>query len=422
MKDTKRNEYLYPADILLPDFSKVDGSRYSVIACDQFTSEPEYWRAAEETVGDAPSALRLVLPEIYLTEDRDARVAAINAEMDRYISDTLVSHPGAMILCLRTLPDGKIRRGIVASIDLDDYDYAVGSRPLIRATEGTVLERIPPRVEIRRGASIELPHVMLLIDDPADSVISAAADNTDGYTVAYDHELMLGGGHITGYFIPAADQARINERLCALREANPDGMLFAVGDGNHSLASAKAFYAEICEKIGRDAAKQHPARYALTETVNIHDESLEFEPIYRTVVGADTDALIAELSAYAAKCAADAACAGNSEQKIVWSCGERRGEVTFAHGSHPLPVGSLQKFLDAYLGEHPEVSIDYIHGLDSLAALSADGSCIGFEFSGMEKGELFDAVERGGALPRKTFSMGEARSKRYYTEARKIKA
>ena len=410
-----------PADILLPDFNKNDPSAWSVVACDQFTSEPEYWNAAEETVADAPSALRLVLPEIYLNDSRDARVAAINAEMDKYIASTLVSHPDSMILCLRTLPDGKVRRGIVASIDLDDYDYAVGSRPLIRATEGTVLERIPPRVEIRRGASIELPHVMLLIDDPTDAVIAAAADRAESYEVAYDHDLMLGGGHIKGYFIPKEDQAVINEKLCALREANPDGMLFAVGDGNHSLASAKAFYAELCEKLGRDAARTHPARYALTETVNIHDGSLEFEPIYRTVVGADVDSLIGELTDYANACASDEMCADNSEQKILWSCGKRRGAIIFTHGSHPLPVGSLQKFLDAYLKAHPEVEIDYIHGLDSLAALSAEENCIGFEFTGMEKSELFDAVERGGALPRKTFSMGEARSKRYYTEARAIK-
>lgn len=421
MNETKRTEYLYPADILLPDFEKVDGSAYSVIACDQFTSEPEYWNDAERLVGEAPSALRLVLPEIYLNSNRDARVAAINAEMDRYISSVLVSHPGSMILCLRTLPDGKVRRGIIASIDLDDYDYAVGSRPLIRATEGTVLERIPPRVEIRRGAAIELPHVMLLIDDPTDAVISSAADRCGEYEIAYDHELMLGGGHIKGYFIPKADQARVNEQLSALRAANPDGMLFAVGDGNHSLASAKAFYAEICEKLGRDAARSHPARYALTETVNIHDASLEFEPIYRTVVGADLDSLVGELTEYSKACGDDPANAENSEQKIIWTSGDRRGEVIFAHGSHPLPVGSLQKFLDAYLKEHPEVEIDYIHGLDSLAALSAEKDCIGFEFTGMEKGELFDAVERGGALPRKTFSMGEARSKRYYTEARRIK-
>lgn len=420
-------KYLQSADLLLPDFTRVDGSRWAVIACDQFTSEPDYWKEVSDYVGDAPSTLSLILPELYLGE-RAQRLPRINAAMEEYCNSVLHAHKDSMIYLERTTSDGRVRHGIVGRIDLDSYDYAVGSTPLIRATEGTVLERIPPRVEIRRDAAIELPHVMLLIDDRRRSVIEPLAEKKDALAVAYDFPLMLGGGHVRGYYLDRAEIARINEALGALlspaskrdmygTDALPD-LLFAVGDGNHSLAAAKAHYEAIKAQLGAEAAAEHPARYALVEVVNICDDALDFEPIYRVVFGADPRALLGALRDYAAKVATEGK-AGAQSVLAVTADGEER--IDFAHGMHSLTVGTLQLFLDRYLREHPDVTVDYIHGEDSLRSLACRPGAVGFLFDGMRKEELFGAVMRDGALPRKTFSMGEARDKRYYLECRRLK-
>ena len=414
-------KYLYPANILLPDFDKVDGTRWATIACDQFTSEPDYWNSAEALVKDAPSALRVILPEIYLNDEREKRVSAINATMLEYEKSVLAEHKGTMIYLERTDAKGNLRRGIVACIDLEDYDYAVGKKPLIRATEGTVLDRIPPRAEVRKNASIELPHVMLLIDDKDGKVIEKCAEKKAHFTPAYAFSLMLGGGAVKGYFICEKEIEEINSRLGSLIDSEENQpLLFAVGDGNHSLATAKAHYESI-KKQFPDTAAESPARYALCEVVNIHDSSLEFEPIYRVMFDVDAKALADELRAYADAVSADAANKVYPAQVV--HCIDIDGEfdVTFAHGCHSLTVGTLQKFLDEYIKSHKECEIDYIHGVDSLKALSSRKNAIGFIFDGMEKSDLFPAVSRDGALPRKTFSMGEARDKRYYIESRKIK-
>ena len=413
----------YPADILLPDFLKVSGEKWATIACDQFTSEPEYWEAANSFVGNSPSALRLILPEVYL-EESDKRVPEINGAMKEYLSDVLLSNEDSMIYIEREQPSGGIRRGIVGMIDLEKYYYKKGSDSLIRATEGTVIERIPPRVAVRRNAEIELPHVMLLIDDPEKTVIEPLIENT-ALTPAYDFDLMQGGGHIKGYFVGKAEQERIVASLESLASDEATAarygeglapLLFAVGDGNHSLASAKASYEEIKAQIGEEAAKSHPARYALAEIVNLHDDALNFEPIYRVMFGIDPESVINSLKKYA-----DTLCGNAAPQVINYVANGISGSITVSAPEQQLPVGTLQTFIDAYIKENLGASVDYIHGEDSTCRLAAKESAIGFLFEGMTKDSLFRTVMLDGALPRKTFSMGHARDKRYYIEARKIK-
>ncbi len=410
------------ADILLPDMTKTDAKKWAVVACDQFTSEPEYWESAEREVGDAPSTLRLILPEVYLNETQ-SRISKINATMKEYLADVLVEHKDSMIYVERTQSDGDVRRGVVLAVDLEEYDYKKGANALIRATEATVIERIPPRVAIRRGADIELPHVMMLIDDPDCSVIEPLTGK-DG-KVAYDTELMLGGGHIKGRFLSCEEKKSLAEALDAL--ISPESMasrygveglaplLFAVGDGNHSLASAKAAYEEIKAKIGADAASTHPARYALVEVVNVHDDSLKFEPIYRVMFGVNPSDVLAELKKYVSSLDGAA-----SAQTVRYVSAEGEGTLTVDAPVRQLTVGTLQDFIDEYVKSHNGAEVDYIHGINSTETLAHREGAIGFIFDGMGKSDLFKTVIFDGALPRKTFSMGHAEDKRYYLEARKI--
>ena len=412
------------AEILLPDFNKYDPAKWSVIACDQFTSEPEYWQKAEKTVGDVPSTLNMILPEVYLDET-EQRVPLINAQMEKYAKDILVNYPDSMIYVERTQSDGTERDGIVLAVDLECYDYQKGANSLIRATEATVIERIPPRVAIRRNASLELPHVMLLIDDPNATVIEPLKDKKLGETV-YDFDLMLDGGHIRGRLIDKENKALLAQALDALTtseamaekygDSKLSPLVFAVGDGNHSLASAKATYEEIKAQIGADAAKSHPARYALVEVVNIHSEALKFEPIYRIMTGVDCEAVIRELESYTNSLSGSA-----DAQTIEYIYRDKKGTIRIPTPEQQLTVGTLQSFIDAYIAENPEVEVDYIHGEDSVTDLAQKENSIGFIFDGMEKSQLFKTVIFDGALPRKTFSMGHAQDKRYYLECRKIK-
>ncbi len=418
-----------PADILLPAFAQ-DAERmnkWACIACDQYTSEPSYWQKAAALVGDEPSALNLVLPELWLGE-ADARIGAINRKMDEYLeTGVFVSHPSSMIYLERRLKSGKVRRGLIGAVDLDCYDYTKGADSLIRATEGTVLERIPPRVKIREGAAVELPHIMILIDDAERTVIEPLIPTAGSMETAYDFDLMLNGGHVTGRFVPEDGQKKIAaalEKLCELdaynarydlHETSP--MLFAMGDGNHSLASAKAHWENVKKTLPAEQLADHPARYALCEIVNIHDEALEFEPIYRVLFGVKPDELVNELTAYAASLPES----GNDAQTVTCVTKGFTKDVTFENPTAFLPVGTLQTFLDGYLKRNPGVKIDYIHGVDSTKALADRPEAVGFLFRGMEKGDLFKTVICDGALPRKTFSMGEADDKRFYLEARKIR-
>lgn len=414
----------FPAEILLPDFSSVEPSRWAVVACDQFTSEPAYWEAADRLVGSLPSTLRMILPEVYL-EEGESRIPAIHAAMDNALKNILRAYPNAMLYLERTQSDGLVRRGIVGMIDLEAYDYHKGSTSLVRATEGTVLERIPPRVAVRRGAALELPHVMLLIDDPKQTVIEPLAALCASRENAYDFDLMQRGGHARACFLSPEEIATLKDALAVLvtpeamqeryADASLSPLLFAVGDGNHSLASAKAYYEEIKAAVGAERAKEHPARYALCEVVNLHDDALRFEPIYRVVFDCDPDALLEELADYAASLSGKASpqsmlCVGHGEDRAL----------TVPSPEQQLTVGTLQAFLDLYREKHPGITVDYIHGEDSLRALAARDGAIGFLFDGMRKDELFRTVLFDGALPRKTFSMGHAEDKRYYLESRRI--
>ena len=417
-------KFLYPADIYLPDFNKIDGHKWATVACDQFTSEPEYWEKAAEVAKNSPSALNVILPEAYLSETEE-RIDKINQTMREYLKNVLVCHKNTMIYLERVQSDGKVRRGIVGAVDLEDYDYTKGSESLIRATEGTVLERIPPRVRIRRNAEIELPHIMILIDDEQRSVIEPICEKASGYSLAYDFDLMLGGGHVTGKFIPESDIDQINGALASLASSermlekyglNCPPLLFAMGDGNHSLATAKALYEQIKAEIG-EAALSHPARYALCEIVNLHDDALEFEPIYRVVFGVQPESFIKELEEYAENlCGAD-----DSEQRIEYVYGQTRGEIVIKSPESQLTVGSVQQFIDDYVKTHAGAEVDYIHGLNSTYTLAQKENAVGLTFGGMEKNQLFRTVICDGALPRKTFSMGHAEDKRYYIECRRIK-
>jgi len=413
-----KNKVFYPADILLP---KKDFEKFSVVACDQYTSEPEYWDKVEEIVGDFPSAYKITLPEIYLSDKDgvDRRIAAINAEMEKYLcGDVFNEYKNAFIYVERRLACGKIRKGVVGAVDLEAYDYRKGSKFPIRATEGTVLERIPPRVKIRRDASMELPHVMLLIDDAENRVITACAGNTE--KTVYDFELMQNGGHIKGSLVSETGIAQLYDALDYLCGDDEYPFLFAVGDGNHSLATAKECWEQKKRRAADDGitlGEDDPARYALVEVVNIHDPALEFEPIYRVVFGADPKALIAEMKAYFE----ESGTGGAKPQVIEYISTVESGSYTIENPGYNLPVGSLQSFLDEYKAAHPEIEVDYIHGIETVKSLCKAENTIGFIFEGMGKGELFETIKADGVLPRKTFSMGEANDKRYYTEGRRIK-
>ncbi len=413
-----------PANILLPDFGKVDGTKWAVVACDQYTSEPEYWAEADAIVGKSPSALRITLPEVYL-DQTEKRVPLINAEMEKYLKEVLLNSRESYIYLERTQANGKVRRGLIGMVDLDEYDFNKGSSSLIRATEGTVLSRIPPRVKIRKDAPIELPHVLMLIDDPKKTVIEPISAMKEEMEKVYDFDLMLNGGHVCSYYIDKKEENRISDALEALITpeeierkygGNFSPLLFAVGDGNHSLATAKTCYEELKAEIGEDNAAKTPAKYALVELENLHDDTLEFEPIYRVVFGIDVSDVKKALCAYAN------GLEGNEvPQKVIIVTNDGDEELIFEHPTAQLTVGTLQTFLDGYIKTHESAEVDYIHGEDSLRKLSAKENTIGFLFEGMTKDQLFKTVICDGALPRKTFSMGHANDKRYYLECRKIK-
>ena len=415
-----------PADILLP--KDCEYSKWSVVACDQYTSQPEYWQRVEEYVGRAPSTLRLILPESCLEGPNvETDIMEINNTMSRYLREgRFVEHPGALFYVERTLDNGKVRRGLMGMVDLEQYDYEPGSSAPIRATEGTVLSRIPPRVAVRKNAPVELPHVMLLVDDPDQTVIEPLADQTDSMQVLYDFDLMERGGHIKGWELTEDQQAQVARALSALadpakfnaRYGTKDEavMLFAVGDGNHSLATAKECYERQKRLTAPERWADLPARFALCELVDLHDDALDFEPIHRVVFHTEPQKLLDALIA-----AYPGARLGKGEGHVIqFIHADGAGWVTLPTSADPLPVGALQQFLDDYLAHDPG-RVDYIHG-DSVARdLGMRPENIAFLLPALSKDQLFPAVIRRGALPRKTFSMGHAHDKRFYLEARKIR-
>ena len=399
------------ADILIPQEKYLE--KWSVVACDQYTSEPAYWERVEKTVGDAPSSFKMIFPEIYLENDgKEERIKNINNSMSTYLNgDVFNKYENALIYVKRTVNSGKIRKGIIGAVDLEAYNYNKGSKSLIRATEGTVLERIPPRVQVRINAPAEMPHIMLLIDDYKKNVIESI-DETKLKKV-YDFDLMENGGHIEGYLIENPEE--IISALTSLSDGlNPENpLLFAVGDGNHSLATAKECWERKKQNLSDCEKETHPARFALTEIVNIHDEALEFEPIHRIVFDVDSEKLLKEFSEYYEISETEGV------QKVVCVLKGENKDLYIKNPKSNLTVGSLQIFLDEYINKNGG-KIDYIHGENVVSDLSAKENSIGFLLPAMDKSDLFKTVILDGALPRKTFSMGEANEKRFYLEVRAI--
>lgn len=406
------------ADILLPQ--DVELERWAVIACDQFTSDPAYWQRVRETAGDAPSTVHMILPEAELgSADEAGMVASINATMERYLNEgVLCAYPDAYVYVERTLADGSVRPGLVGMVDLECYDHRPGSDSPIRATEKTVMERIPPRQRVRKDAAIELPHVLMLCDDDEKVLIEPVARILDRLPLLYDLELMEKGGRIRGWLLQGEDASAFDQRFTAYSRAVADKypdlsgaeVLLAVGDGNHSLATAKSCYEALKAAHPGQDLSGHPARWSLVELENIHDPSLAFEPIHRILVGVDGEKLLQDLSAVCAE----------TGYTVEWVMGDRRGSVTLDRSKGELAVAVLQTFLDRWLEENPG-TIDYIHGDDEVRQLAQQENAVGFLLPPMEKHQLFRGVISGGSLPRKTFSMGHAREKRYYMEGRKIR-
>ncbi|MCI8303404.1 MAG: DUF1015 domain-containing protein [Lawsonibacter sp.] len=415
-----------PADILLP--RDCDLSLWSVIACDQYTSQPEYWQRVEERVGRAPSALRLILPESCLDGPSvETDIMETNNTMSRYLREGRFQvWPEAMIYMERTLSSGRVRRGLVGMADLAQYDYEPYSASAIRATEGTVMSRIPPRVAVRKNAPIELPHAILLADGM--DVICALSSRTKEMEKLYDFDLMEGGGHLRGWLLTQTHQEEIARALQAMKErADQDrgGFLFAVGDGNHSLAAAKECYERRKGLTEPVQWPDLPSRYALCEVVDLHDEALEFEPIHRVVFGVKPEELLDAMGRYYP----DALRGRQLDQRVrsmaqcipfVYRDGE--GEFALLHSASLTEAGALHDFLDQYLERNPRARIDYIHGETEARTLAEEREdAVAFLLPAMDKRELFPAIISHGALPRKTFSVGQAQDKRFYLEARKIR-
>lgn len=390
-----------PADILLPRVD--DMTKWSCIACDQFTAEPEYWREAERIVGSEPSTLRLMLPEAWLgVRDSAAETRKIYAAMKDYVNRGIFrTVEDSFVYVERTLPSGAVRRGLVGKLDLECYDWAPGSATPVRATEGTVESRLPARVEVRRGATLEMPHIMVFIDDPENAVIPSAAGGEE----LYDFELMLGGGHIRGSRVTG----EAAERLTAALEAPEGSVRFAMGDGNHSLAAAKRCWEQIKRNLPESELETHPARYALAEIVNIHDEAVTFEPIHRVLLETVPRGFIEEAAARLPR---------GKGQAVTLLAGRREMEIETG-----MPLGALVALVDELLGdwrrEHGGEP-DYIHGDEEARALGGKPSSVGVLLPRLEKAELFPYITEHGPYPKKSFSIGHARDKRYYLECRAI--
>lgn len=402
---------IFADNILLPNTE--DFSSWACIACDQFTSEPEYWQTLQNQVKDKKTTLDLVLPEIYLDESADARIEKINQNIKSYLSNGAFNKlANGAILTIRKTPFVEKRIGLVVAIDLEEYEYSKKSSALIRATEGTIEERIPPRLKIRKNADVEFPHVMVLFDDEKREITEKLYENRNNYKKVYDFDLNMGGGHIEGYFIN--DYENVIEKFYNLLDSEKlvakygkdDKFLFAVGDGNHSLATAKTHWNNVKSTLTDEEKLSHPARYALVELVNVYDEGIYFEPIHRYVYGVNREKFLDGLKSV-------------DGGKIRVYNGV---EMKVIAGENDLPTGISA--IDSYIKQYIETNgggVDYVHGDENLKKLvDAKNDTIGIYFEKLDKGDLFRYVSKNGAFPRKTFSMGEGVEKRYYLEGRRI--
>ena len=425
-------------NVMLPP-KGADFEKWAVVACDQFTSQPEYWEAARKFIGDAPTTLDLFLPEAFLgKEDEAERIAKIRENMRTYMAKGILeTKPQGFVLVKRSVA-GNTRWGLVMALDLECYDYNKGATTLIRATEGTIVERIPPRLRIREGAPLELPHILVLIDDPKRTVIEPLAAKTDALDKLYDTDLMLDGGHITGWLVDgtndvqgAIDAMTVLTDADAFRAKYGDHapLLFAMGDGNHSFATAKANWEKVKATLSPEEQKDHPARYALVEVENVHDDGIIFEPIHRVLFGIGgmegAEKLLQKLKAQNGDAkivlSDDMPKASGGEVHTIPFCtGKVFGAFVVEKPAAQLAVGTLQNAIDALLKETEGAEVDYIHGEAVVCDLASKPDTMGFLLPAMQKSELFPTVVFDGALPRKTFSMGEANEKRYYLECRKI--
>jgi len=412
------------ADLLLP--KQCDMTKWSVVACDQFSSQPEYWAALEEQCKDVPSTLHLMLPEAYLGErDQFEEARRINAEMERYLAEGVFTElKDSYVFLERTLRSGVVRRGLLGVLDLDGYDYAKDSVSPIRATEGTVEDRLPPRVRVRAGAALEMPHIMVFIDDPDDYVMGMLTANKASLPELYDFDLSANGGHIRGWQVSGAMAEALEREIdkledpAALREKYGDAApaVYAMGDGNHSLATAKKCWEAIKPTLSEEERRMHPARYSLVELVNIHDDAISFEPIHKVLFGTDPAAFLAEAEA------AFAAVSGTADTchvlRAMTGAGEK--EITVRGLTIGQLIGKAEEFCQSYLAANGG-KIDYIHNDETAIEMGRrpDGAAI--LLPRMAKNELFPSVVRSGPFPKKSFSIGHAEDKRYYLECRKIR-
>ena len=422
---------LRASDLMIPK-KGADLSKWAVVACDQFTSEKDYWQDVDRIVGKDPSTLRLIFPECYLDDgDGDKRIADINRTMDSYVKDEIFdTYRDCFFLVKRTCGNSS-RWGLMASLDLDRYSWEKDSKSLIRATEGTILSRIPPRKKIRKDAPLEIPHIMVLISDKDKTVIEPLAAKTDRLAEVYDVELMKNGGHLQAWVVDSEkDKTSIADAFATLYDGlNPENpLLFAMGDGNHSFATAKSCWEDIKQTLTEEERKTHPARFCLVELENIFDPGLVFEPIHRVLFNVPEDVFLAELEKNAKKIETEkVGCrnciakriADQGRQRFGYCTSEKHVVVTLDEPSANIAAGTLQKVIDSLIAKG--YSVDYIHGADVTDKLGSEKGNIGLFLPAIDKGTFFDTIIKDGALPRKTFSMGEANEKRYYMEARKIR-
>ena len=437
MKNNEKLGFQIP-EIILP-VETIDFQKWAVIACDQFTSQPDYWKDVENMVGSSPSTLKMILPEVYLdTDDEINRIELTKKTMDQYLEKDIFQTFEGLVLVERHV-GGKTRFGLMLALDLEKYDFSKGSQTLIRATEGTIIERLPPRIRIREGAKLEFPHILVLIDDPERTVIEPLVEKRQQFEKMYDFELMKNSGHLIGYGINQEDFLVTFENALA-NLANPDRfkkyynvgndfgvLLFAMGDGNHSLATAKSIWESVKSKVGMD----HPSRFALVEIENIHDSGLDFEPIHRVLFNLNDNVLdkmrafwksefdIKEYKHHHDMIEAVDTQSGDTH-KFGFIFGSSFFVVDIKNPSTNLPVGTLQTFLDEFIRKGGAEKIDYVHGSEVTCQLGTKPGNCSFYLPAMEKNQLFKTVILDGALPRKTFSMGEAFEKRFYMEGRRI--
>lgn len=403
-----RNQPIVAPDFLLPR-KGIDLSKWAVVACDQFTSSPEYWNELRSYIDDEPSAYNMILPEVYLDSTKDQTFNQIYDAMKEYLKDGTLQSIGSSFLLVERITNLNVKRlGLMVAIDLETYNYEEGSKPLIRTTEKTIIERIPPRVKIREKAPLELSHIMLLINDRKLKIIEKLYEKRSSLKKRYDFVLNMMGGHIRGYQIFDTDP--IVEQFYNLIEDENDPILAVVGDGNHSLATAKAHWENIKKGLTILEQKDHPARFAMVEIVNIYDPGLEFEGIHRVLFNVQDDFLIDLFHAV-------------DKDAETWVYTKDLGKEEFyIPKSTAEAYEQIQTYIDRYMKHHPNVTIDYIHGEDELVRICNNNpNAVGIKMPTLAKKDLFPFIQTGKVLPRKSFSMGSATAKRYYLESRRIR-